>query len=46
LVDIWNSINPNRALALFGESVKGNVEWGWEGPKLSKLFAKIMTKNG
>jgi len=25
--------------------VKGNnVEWGWEVPKLSKLFAKIVTK--
>ena len=44
LVEICNSINPTRALALFGESVKGNVEWGWEVPKLSKLFAKIVTK--
>jgi hypothetical protein len=44
LLVICNSINPTRALALFGESVKGNVEWGWEVPKLSKLFAKIVTK--
>ena len=44
LVEICNSINPTRALALFGERVKGNVEWGWEVPKLSKLFAKIVTK--
>ena len=44
LVEICNSINPTRALALFGERVKGNVEWGWEMPKLSKLFAKIVTK--
>ena len=44
LVEICNSINPSRALALFGERVKGNVEWGWEMPKLSKLFAKIVTK--
>jgi hypothetical protein len=44
LVDICQAINPTRALALFGESVKGNVEWGWEVPKLSKLFTKIVTK--
>ena len=45
LVDICQGINPTRALALFGESVEGNnVEWGWEVPKLSKLFAKIVTK--
>ena len=44
LVDICRSINPTRAQALFGESIKGNVEWGWEVPKLSKLFAKIVTK--
>jgi len=45
LVDICQGINPTRALALFGESVKGNnVDCGWEVPKLSKLFAKIVTK--
>jgi hypothetical protein len=44
LVEICNSIIPTRTLALFVESVKGNVEWGWEVPKLSKLFAKIVTK--
>ena len=44
LVEICHGINPNRAQALFGEIVKGNVEWGWEVPKLSKLFAKIVTK--
>jgi hypothetical protein len=45
LVDICQGINPTRALALIGESVKGNnVEWGWEIPKLSKIFAKIVTK--
>jgi len=44
LIDICHSINPTRALALFGDSVKGNIEWGWEVPKLSKLFAKLVTK--
>ena len=44
LVEICQTLNPTRAQALFGESVKGNVEWGWEVPKLSKLFAKITTK--
>lgn len=44
LIDICHSINPTRALALFGQSVKGNIEWGWEVPKLSTLFAKLVTK--
>ena len=44
LVEFCHNLNPTRAQALFGETVKGNVEWGWEVPKLSKLFAKITTK--
>jgi hypothetical protein len=44
LVEFCHTLNPTRAQALFGETVKGNVEWGWEVPKLSKLFAKITTK--
>ncbi len=42
LVDICQGINPTRALALFGESVKGNnVEWGWDKHKLPLCMCGI-----
>lgn len=45
LIEICKDINLSRALTLFSVRARGdNVEWGWEVPKLSKLFAKVVTK--
>lgn len=44
LVDICQMMNPTRALALFGETKRGNIEWGWEVSTLNKLFSTIVTK--